>query len=113
MTKLRADHSVRFMAIAITGLTLSGCATAYGNRSDEIESPLRELAIMTGMATDVPAPEEFVEESRPETLNYIPIGVRPQSPDGQGKVLTPEELLLLKQKLEAAQQQNTGISPIE
>lgn len=68
---------------------------------------------MSGMATVVPEPEEFVEESRPETLNFIPIGVRPEAPDGQSKVLTPEELLLLKKKLEAAQQQNSGVSVVE
>lgn len=113
MSRLQNDTPIRWLAIALTGFALSGCATSYTNRADETDAPLRGLAVLSGMATSVPEPEEFVKESRPETLSYIPIGIRPEAPDGQSKVLTPEELLLLKKKLEAAQQQNSGIVATE
>lgn len=94
-------------AVLIAGLMLAGCATAYGDRGGETENPLKGLATIGGLATNVPEPKDFVKESRPETLNYIPIGVRPDEGSEKTKPLSAEELLLLQQKLEAAQKLNT------
>lgn len=68
---------------------------------------------MSGLATTVPEAKDFVKESRPETLDYIPVGVRAEDVDGKRKPMTTEELLLLKKKLEAGQRQNNTIPAVE
>lgn len=100
----RINHAI---LAPLAALMLSGCATAYQDR--DAEPPLKGLAMMGGLATTVPEAKDFVKESRPETLDYIPIGVRPEDVDGIRKPMTEEELLLLKKKLEAGQRQNSTI----
>lgn len=74
---------------------------------------MKGLAAMGGLATTVPEPKDFVKESRPEALSYIPVGVQPGADGGKKKPLTPEELLLLKKKLEAARQKNNATPEAE
>ena len=108
MSSISPKFMTRWAVLALASLTLSACATAYSDRDMDGESPLKGLAAMGGMATSVPEAKDFVKDSRPETLNYIPVGVQPDQVGDKKKPLTAEELLLLQQKLDAARQHNNA-----
>lgn len=91
------------------GLVLSACATIYGDRSEDDKNSLKDLAAIGGMATQVPEAKDFVVESRTDALGYIPIGAPVDGPQDRTKPLSPEELLLLQQRLEAAQRNNNSV----
>ena len=113
MSVMRTPALPQILACAMIGLALSGCATAYGDQNGENNPPMKNLAVLSGLATSVSEAKDFVKDSRPEKLDYIPVGIQPGNVEGGKKPLTTEELLLLKKKLEAAQKQNSTATPAE
>lgn len=109
MMSISLSKAIRIFVPVGIGLMLSACATAYGDRGEDVESPLKGIAAIGGMATNVPEAKDFVVESRTDALGYIPIGTPAGGPQDRSKPLTPEELLLLQKRLEAAQRQNNSI----
>lgn len=98
--------AAQFVFLIGSGLALSACVSAYTDRGGSAETPLKDLVSIGGLSTTVPEAKDFVVESRTEKLDYIPVGVPNGGPQDRRKPLTPEELLLLQKKLEAAQKQN-------
>lgn len=85
------------LILGLAGFGLNGCAT-----SENSPNPVRNLAVMTGIATQLPPAADFVAASRTDTLDYMPVGVMPLPPKKPRAALTAEELAALKAKLEAA-----------
>jgi hypothetical protein len=99
-----ASVSRFFCIVLVSGLTgfgLSSCAT-----SDNSANPAKKLAVMTGIATELPPAADFVAASRTGTLDYMPVGVMPLPPKKPLTALTPEELAALAAELEAARLRN-------
>ena len=75
--------------MGLAGFGLAGCASTESGTT-----PVKQLAVMVGMATELPPAADFVTASRTDTLEYMPVGVM------------PEELEALKAELEAARLRN-------
>lgn len=106
MTSIKSLNLTHLAVSILLTFVLSACATAYGDRGGEAESPLKRLAVMGGLATQVPEPKEFVKDSRSTALGYIPIATPTIGSPQRTQPLSPEELLLLQKKLGAAQREN-------
>ena len=89
------------LALSVSVLALSACAT-----SDSGTNPVKQLAVMTGVATELPPAADFVAASRTETLEFMPVGVMPLPPVKPVAARTPEELAALEAELEAARLAN-------
>jgi hypothetical protein len=107
MALIQSSNLAPPAALLLITLALSGCATAYGDRRDDTESPLKGLAMIGGLATQVPEPKDFVKANRPTALGYVPIGPKPELGQDSRAPLTAEELLLLQKQLDAARKQNS------
>lgn len=87
--------------ICLAGFGLAGCTSTESSTTS-----VKQLAVMTGLATELPKAADFVAASRTETLDYLPVGVMPQLPKKPKAAMTPEELAALKAELEAARLRN-------
>ena len=87
--------------MGLAGFGLAGCASTESGTT-----PVKQLAVMVGMATELPPAADFVTASRTETLEYMPVGVMPLPPKKPLAAKTPEELEALKAELEAARLRN-------
>jgi len=65
---------------------------------------VRDIAVATGLRAEAPQSAEFVAQSRPEDLRYMPIGVQP--PARAARPRTADETERLKQELEARRRAN-------
>ncbi|ALA16123.1 MULTISPECIES: hypothetical protein [Chelatococcus] len=65
---------------------------------------VRGVAVATGLRAEAPQSAEFVTQSRPEDLSYMPIGVQP--PARAIRPRTADEAERLKQELEARRRAN-------
>lgn len=99
-TRMSRIFCIAFIS-SIIGSVLLGCAT-----SENSANPARNLALMSGIATEIPQAADFVTESRTGALDYMPIGVLPIAPKKPRAAMTPEELAALKEELEAARRRN-------
>ncbi len=63
------------------------------------DGPLDSLARQVGQRSKPVQPSEFVRESRPNELNFVP--VHSKRPEPQGKLLTPDELKAKERELDA------------
>ncbi|MGI6245675.1 MAG: hypothetical protein ACOYJQ_07895 [Pseudochelatococcus sp.] len=77
---------------------LGACAGCAGG------GPVHGIAVASGFATEGGKAAGFVEESRSETLQYKPVGVKP--PDRGHAPLTKEELEALETGLNRRRSQN-------
>ena len=91
----------RALISGLAGFGLNGCATP-----EKGPNPVKNLAVMTGIATELPPAADFVAASRTETLDFMPIGVMPLPPKKPRSAMTPEELVALEAELEAARLRN-------
>lgn len=64
---IRNRISAMLMAL-IVPLGLAGCAS---------DGPVKRAAALTGFATTPAEPAQFVRDQRPQSMQYIPIGVVP------------------------------------
>ena len=94
------DFFRRAIAVAL-GLALLTFQSALAQTAapPEGESWLKQLFKAGNLATDPPAPKEFVTKSRPAQENYVPLHVRPA--DRPLKVLTPAEAETRRGELDA------------
>ncbi|CUA85378.1 hypothetical protein IMF23_03090 [Chelatococcus daeguensis] len=65
---------------------------------------VRDVAVATGLRAEAPRSAEFVAQSRPSDLNYMPIGVQP--PARAIRPRSADEAERLKQELEARRRAN-------
>ncbi len=87
--------------MGLAGFGLAGCASTESGTT-----PVKQLAVMVGMATELPPAADFVTASRTDTLEYMPVGVMPLPPKKPLAAKTPKELEALKAELEAARLRN-------
>ncbi len=80
------------MALTIAALA-AGCQNG----------PVRSAAQMTGFATTAPEPADFVKEKRPESIDYIPVGVAAPS---RARIKTPEEVKAAESGLDSLRVSN-------
>ncbi len=59
----------------------------------------------TGFATEVPQRPDFIEQSRPATLEYVPVGTT--APE-RAKPKTPDEVKRAEAELEALRKRHAG-----
>lgn len=109
MTKSWHIRSFRAASLLLgTALLLSGCATTASERKSS-GNAFKDLAIWAGFATNAEEPADFVKETRPTDLKYMPMGVTPAGPKKNARKLTPEELKALEDQLEAARLKNEAV----
>lgn len=96
-----------FSVMCLAGVGLAGCAS-----TESSTTPVKQLAVMAGMATELPPAADFVTASRTETLEYMPIGVMPLPPKKPLAAMSPRELEALKAELEAARLRNEAAGTI-
>lgn len=80
------------LALAIATI-LAGCQSG----------PVRSAAQVTGFATTTPEPADFVKEKRPESTDYIPVGVAAPS---RARIKTPEEIKAAESGLDSLRGSN-------
>ena len=71
-------------------------------------SPLKSVLGAVGMATDPPPARDFVRQSRPRDMGFIPVGVR--RPDRGTKVKSVAELQAMEASLEAERLRHDRLS---
>jgi hypothetical protein len=100
----------KLFAIGAVVLALSGCAGDL--------NPVRDVFVMTGIGDAPTARPDFVEETRPERLDYVPVGTaatkRATPPKSSEEILAMEEELRRLQALNetsAVQARSLSLSP--
>jgi hypothetical protein len=97
-----ARRMVRILACAAV------CVWASGGSAQQGDGPLKSAAKITGFATDVAPPADFVLQSRPKgDLDYIPVFQPP--PEPARPVLNDKDLKAVKGDLESVQKQADSI----
>lgn len=86
------------MPVAAIFVVISACAGCAGG------GPVHGLAVAGGFATETEKSADFVEQSRTESLQYRPVGVKP--PDRGHAPLTAEELDALTARLDQNRERN-------
>jgi hypothetical protein len=84
------------LAILAGALVLAGCAADT--------NPVRDLFVATGVGGKVRQAPDFVAKSRPETLDYLPVGVSAPARPIRGK--TAGETKAAEQELDAVRATN-------
>lgn len=98
----------RFFAAALALALATPPAFAQTAAPPEGDSWLKQLFKAGNLATDPPAPKDFVTRTRPAEENYVPLHVRPA--DRPLKVLTPVEAEKRRSELDALRVQHDKLS---
>ncbi len=85
----------RLFLVLVPALALAGCQTA----NQIVKAPAK----LVGFAADAPDPKDFVKQSRPDELNYIPVGTKVTR---EAKKMTPAEFRAIEADLDAARTRN-------
>ncbi|MBY0610554.1 MAG: hypothetical protein K2P80_00055 [Beijerinckiaceae bacterium] len=91
--------------VAAVGLLCAAC-----NSQDSIGSDpnVRSFATATGLRTEVGQPKDFVVRSRPSTVSYVPVEVRPpeRAVPRRAAAALPE----VEQELDTSRKRSTGFA---
>ena len=94
--KRRAHRTCLDLGAAAALLALAACS---GDTN-----PVRDIALSTGVSTPPAKPADFVEQSRPDNLDYQPVGVLPASRSRAAK--TAAEVKAAEAEMDQARAQN-------
>ena len=89
----------RAAAIALTGLAVANVAACADG-----SNPTKELANSLGLGPKVTPPPDFVAKTRPQSLDYMPIGVPAQ--DRPTKARTADQIKAAEAEMDALRAQN-------
>ena len=103
--------SVVLASALMLALLEGGCATNSGERT-AAASPLKNVAKFAGFATESREPADFVKASRGQSLDFTPVGVAPAPPKNKKKPLSPAELKVLEEALDAVRLKNEGAAGV-
>jgi hypothetical protein len=106
----RMDHRqavALFCLLLFAGLS-PACAQGVALPQVEQDGPLGALARQTGYRSKPVEAADFVRESRPAEMNYIP--VHSKRPDAPGKLLTADELAAQERELDALKVNHDAIA---
>jgi hypothetical protein len=97
----------------LLGLALGlspACAQGAAPAPAKVEQPgaMQGLARSVGMSAKPVEPAEFVRNSRPDDLNYIP--VHSKRPEAPGKLLTADELKAKEHELDSLKSSHDAIA---
>lgn len=81
-------------AALLCGVALAGC---------EGGGPVKGAAKLTGFATDTPESKDFVKATRPDELEYIPVGSKVDRPTAK---MTPAQFKEIEADLDARRVSN-------
>lgn len=95
---LRSIERSRACRLLPALLTLALAACTSGGEA------VRSIAVATGLRAETPQAAEFVTQSRPENLDYMPIGVQP--PERATRPRDAKGTEQLKQELEERRRAN-------
>lgn len=84
-------------------LVMSGASSVAQQPAPETDA-LRPFTDKFNITTTVPEPAEFVKKSRPETMDYRPVGVVP--PARGTKVRTADEVKKLEAEMESTRRRH-------
>ncbi|HEX2726794.1 MAG TPA: hypothetical protein VHN20_13320 [Beijerinckiaceae bacterium] len=93
--KRRAHRTWLDLGAAAALLALAACS------SDT--NPVRDIALSTGVSTPPAKSADFVERSRPDSLDYQPVGVLPPN---RAKAKTADEVKAVEAEMDQARAQN-------
>jgi hypothetical protein len=93
---------MKVVYVCAVAAALSACAASSPNESNAS----RRVAERVGLASPVPDPASFVQESRPTEFVSIPVGTA--APPRKRSLKTPQERLAAEQALQGAAQSNTA-----
>lgn len=99
-----ASRSLRIGLAAIAGLLLAGCTDQQLRHDPSVVS----LATATGLKTEVGEPKDFVRASRPSSIAYVPVEVRP--PDRPSPRRAAASLPGVEQELEKDRAKSSGFA---
>jgi hypothetical protein len=85
----------RLILTLFPALALAACGTA----NQIVKVPAK----LVGFAADAPDPKDFVKQSRPDELNYIPVGTKVSR---EPRKMTPAEFRAIEADLDAAKTRN-------
>ena len=89
----------RSAAIALTMLTAAGLGACTGSFN-----PVRDVATAVGAGPQIAPTPEFVARSRPENLEYLPVGTA--RPDVRPPARTAEEVKAAEAEMDALRARN-------
>jgi hypothetical protein len=92
----RAYRTCLDLGAAAALLALAACAADT--------NPVRDVALSTGVSTPAAKPADFVEKSRPEDLDYQPVGMIP--PNRSRAAKTAAEVKAAEAEMDQARTQN-------
>lgn len=91
-----ASRRMKFFAIGSLAFLLTGCAGDL--------NPVRDVFVVTGIGDAPRERPDFVEETRPERLQYIPVGTAAETRETAAK--TAEEIVAMEEELRQIQASN-------
>jgi len=106
----RMDHrkAVALLFLLLVPALSPACAQGAATPPVEQDGPLGALARQTGYRSKPVEAADFVRESRPAEMNYIPVHSR--RPDAPGKLMTADELAAKERELDALKANHDGIA---
>jgi hypothetical protein len=91
-------QNMRFLFVAAAVLLVAGCAGDL--------NPVRDVFVATGIGDAPQERPEFIEEARPQRLDYVPVGSAP--PPRETAPKTVEEIAEMEEELRRIQAANAA-----
>jgi hypothetical protein len=92
----RILRNMKFVVVASLAFVLAGCAGDL--------NPVRDVFVATGIGDAPGARPAFVDETRPDRLQYVPVGTAAAERETPPK--TPAEILAMEEELRQLQAAN-------
>lgn len=89
-------RNMKFLVLGALAFGLAGCAGDL--------NPVRDVFVVTGIGDAPDERPDFIEETRPERLEYVPVGTAADERETPPK--TPEEILAMEEELRKLQASN-------